>query len=60
MQRLILFPGIKRKVQQSLNGYVQSSRILEDIHTYIVPPGLGTQSGVFGALALAQSTKPGI
>jgi fructokinase len=54
MQRPILFPIIKRKVQEFLNGYVQSPILLENIDTYIVPPGLGNQSGVLGALALAQ------
>ncbi len=54
MQRLFLFPMIKRKVQEELNGYVQSPSLLDDIEAYIVPPGLGDQSGVLGALAMAQ------
>jgi fructokinase len=49
-----LFPLIRGGVQQRLNGYVQSPDILEDIDHYIVPPGLGSQSGVLGAFALAQ------
>ena len=55
MQRSILFHMIQRKVPEILNGYVQSSSLMENIGTYIVPPGLGNQSGVLGALALAQS-----
>ena len=57
MQRPILFPKIQRKVLEILNGYVQSSNLMKNIATYIVPPGLGNQSGVLGALALAQSIQ---
>ena len=55
MQRSNLFPLIRLKVMEKLNGYVQSASILENIDAYIVPPGLGNRSGVLGALALAQS-----
>lgn len=54
MQRRLLFPRIRAKVLELLNGYVQTSAILEHIDRYIVPPGLGDKSGVLGALALAQ------
>ena len=38
-----------------LNGYVVSSALLGNgIHDYIVPPRLGDDAGVCGALALAQ------
>jgi fructokinase len=45
---------MRQKVQTLLNGYVQSPRILEEIDSYIVPPGLGNRAGVLGAIALAQ------
>ena len=54
MQQQHLFPMVRGKVKDSLNGYVQSPAILENIDTYIVPPGLGNRAGVLGALALAQ------
>ncbi|MDX9863589.1 MAG: ROK family protein [Anaerolineaceae bacterium] len=54
MQQAHLFPLIREKVKASLNGYVQSPAILEEIDAYIVPPGLGNRAGVLGALALAQ------
>ena len=55
-----LFPMLRRKVQDSLNGYVQDSAVLEEIDAYIVPPGLGGRAGVLGAIALAQmSGAPG-
>jgi fructokinase len=53
MQHQGLFLLVRRKVQQFLNGYVQSPQIVESIDQYIVPPALGNQSGVLGAIALA-------
>ena len=53
MQRELLFPKVCRRVHELLNGYVASKNILENIDDYIVPPGLGTQSGSVGAIALA-------
>jgi fructokinase len=53
MQRDFLFPKIRRRVRELLNGYVASKSILENIESYIVPPGLGNQSGSLGAIALA-------
>ncbi len=49
-----LFPMVRSKVMELLNDYVQSPAILEEMDTYIVPPGLGNRSGVLGAIALAQ------
>ncbi|MBN1995638.1 MAG: ROK family protein [Anaerolineae bacterium] len=54
MEQQQLFPLIRQKVQALLNGYVQSPVILEQIDTYIVPPGLGNKAGVLGAIALAE------
>ncbi|MBP8124780.1 MAG: ROK family protein, partial [Caldilineaceae bacterium] len=48
-----LFPLVRQKTLGYLNGYVQSPTILDNIDTYIVPPGLGNRSGVLGAIALA-------
>ena len=53
MQRAYLFPLIRRKVLESLNGYVESEYLLKNIDQYIVPPKLGNQSGSLGAIALA-------
>ncbi len=54
MQQKHLFPLIRQKTLQLLNGYVQAGEILEHIDTYIVEPGLGTRSGATGALLLAR------
>ena len=56
MRQEHLFPIIREEVQNILNGYIQSPAILEDIDSYIVPPGLGNRSGVLGAIALAHQT----
>jgi fructokinase len=48
-----LFPLVRSKVQELLNGYVQAPEILEHIDAYIVPPVLGGRAGVLGAIALA-------
>lgn len=53
MQRGFLFPRVRARVIDLLNGYVGSRAILEQIGDYIVPPGLASQSGSLGAIALA-------
>jgi fructokinase len=53
MQREFLFPKVRRRVRQLLNSYVSSKIVLENIEGYILPPGLGSQSGSLGAIALA-------
>lgn len=53
MQQMHLFPRIREKTLEILNGYVASPKITkEQIDEYIVPPGLGVNSGVTGALLL--------
>jgi fructokinase len=54
MQQPQIFPLVRQKTLAFLNGYVQSPAMLERISDYIVEPGLGTHSGMMGALALAQ------
>lgn len=57
MQQQHLFPMIRAEVIKLLNGYVQSPAILQNIDSYIVPPGLGGRAGVFGAIALAMDAE---
>ena len=54
MEQLHLFPMIRRKVRELLNGYVNMAAITQENETYIVPPALGNRSGVLGAIALAE------
>ena len=49
-----LFPMIREKTLRYLNDYIQSSAILDGIEQYIVPPGLGTRSGILGGKALGE------
>jgi fructokinase len=49
-----LFPLIRVKVQELLSDYISAREIMEHIDQYIVPPKLGPQAGVMGAIALAQ------
>ena len=53
MQQDHLFPRIRSQVQSRLNGYVRAEEILHEIDQYIVPPGLGSNAGVLGGMALA-------
>jgi fructokinase len=53
MEQSHLFPRVRHNVQDLMNGYLQSSAILDDIHRYIVPPDLARRAGVLGAIALA-------
>lgn len=54
MDQKHLFPMIRSRVQRTLNNYISSPAILENIDAYIVPPALGSNAGVLGAIALAQ------
>ncbi len=46
-----LFPLIKKKVKELLNGYLDTAE-LEDPDRYIVPAGLGDEQGILGAIRL--------
>lgn len=53
MQREFLFPKVRQRVRELINGYVASKSLMENIDDYILPPGLGNQAGSLGAIALA-------
>jgi fructokinase len=55
MNQKHLFPLIRRKVQQSLSGYLHAEAIAQKIDEYIVPARLAPRSGMLGAIALAAS-----
>ena len=59
MKQAHLFPLVRSRVQTLLNGYVQDPSILEEIDGYIVPPALGSQAGILGAIALAELAAGG-
>ncbi len=45
---------VQQRTKELINDYIQSPVILRNIETYIVNPGLGNQSGMLGAIALAE------
>ena len=53
MQLPRLFPLIRARAQHWLAGYLARPEIETDIDTYIVPPALGEDSGIVGALLVA-------
>lgn len=52
MHQLQLFPLIRAKVKELLNGYVKTKE-LADIDNYIVPASLNDDQGIMGCLQLA-------
>ncbi len=59
MHQVHLFPKIRRRTQELLNGYVANDIILHDIDNYIVAPGLGDNAGAAGSLLLALDALKG-
>jgi fructokinase len=53
MEQRQLFPLIRARVRSLLGGYLSTPAVGDRIDEYIVPPALGGQSGVLGAIALA-------
>jgi fructokinase len=54
MQSEPLLPLVRQHLVASLGGYVQADAVLSGIDRYVVPPQLGQQAGIAGALALAE------
>ena len=59
MEQRQIFPLLRRRVQELLNGYLPAPQIVEKIDEYVVPPGLGERAGVLGAFVLAQQAAQG-
>ncbi|HEX7588305.1 MAG TPA: ROK family protein [Anaerolineae bacterium] len=59
MQQPRLLSLVRQRTRALLNNYVQVPEIVERIEEYIVAPGLGPQSGVLGAIALAERAAYG-
>jgi fructokinase len=57
MKQEHLFPLVRNGVVQLLNGYIQHENVLYQIDKYIVPPNLGDNAGLCGALALARQAN---
>ena len=57
MQQPGIIDRVRSEARSLINGYLQSNRITREIDQLIVTPGLGTRSGVLGAIALAISSQ---
>jgi fructokinase len=53
-----LFPLVRRRVQELLAGYIDSPELQSGVDGFIVPPALGDQAGVLGAIELARLAGP--
>jgi fructokinase len=53
MQQPGLLERVRRETRSAIHGYLQSEPLTGQMDRLIVPPQLGTRSGVLGALALA-------
>ena len=51
MSNLDLFKPVRRTVQRLLNGFYAPQVIDEHVEEFVVPPGLGSDAGVLGAIA---------
>ena len=59
MQAEALLPLVRKHLTRSLAGYVQVDELIMGMDEYLVAPGLGQQSGILGALALAEHAAQG-
>jgi fructokinase len=55
MRQASLLSMVQHKTLELLGGYIQAREITERIEQYIVPPALGDNAGVLGAIALASA-----
>lgn len=54
MRRKLLFGLIHKEFIRMLSGYVEHPLLSQEIEKYIVPPSLGNDVGVKGAMILSQ------
>lgn len=54
MKQAQIFSLVQEEVKRLLNGYVAVPQITDHINEYIVPPALGDDAGITGALMLAK------
>ncbi len=54
MHQTQLFGLVRAKVRELLNGYVRHPALEEELDGYIVPPGLGDNAGIIGAIQLGR------
>ncbi len=54
MQHKELFPKIRKRTIELLANYIKYEGLPKNLDDFIVPPGLGNDSGVLGSIALAE------
>lgn len=52
-----LFAFVREEVKRFLNGYISHEMICDDIEEYIVPPALGEDPGIMGAIRLGMLAR---
>ena len=57
MHQSFLFPMIREKTVRLLNGYIPVPAVEAGLTDYIVPTGLGDNSGILGAWLLARQAE---
>jgi fructokinase len=55
-----LLPIVRTQVKELISGYIELAGEVGNIDHFIVPPALGDQAGVLGALHLAMAAHPGL
>lgn len=53
MKQTQLFPKIRQRLNERLQGYIKHAAIIDNLETFISPTGLGENSGICGTIALA-------
>ena len=49
-----LVPALRQATEARLAGYIKAPQLDPGLETYIVPPGLGDEAGITGAIALGR------
>ena len=49
-----LIPALRKKAEARLAGYIKAPQLDPGLESYIVPPGLGDEAGITGAIALGR------
>lgn len=55
MHQAHLFPMIRARLKEHLNGYLSHELLKDDLSDFIVPPFLGDNAGLLGCVALAHT-----
>lgn len=57
MQQAHLFELIRSEFSRLMNGYIRRREVVDELESYIVPPGLKGSAGILGALVLAEGMR---